>query len=99
MPVVTSKRCTTPVCLLNFLVISVRFGHQDGVLGIASLFRERAVTCGARDMTVRLWKVPEESQLVFTSSPTSLDCVAMIDERRFVTGAENGLAMMNCAYA
>ena len=73
------------------LAIIIRFGHQDGVLGIASLFRERAVTCGARDMTVRLWKVPEESQLVFTSSPTSLDCVAMIDERRFVTGAENGL--------
>ena len=41
-----------------------RFGHQDAVTGIDSLLRERAVTCG-NDRTVRVWKVVEESQLVF----------------------------------
>lgn len=42
-----------------------RFGHQDGITGIDSLARDRAVTSGGRDNSIRVWKVPEESQLVF----------------------------------
>ena len=46
---------------------------------IDSLVRERAVTCGA-DRTVRLWKVVDDSQLVFRANTTApcLDCVAMV---------------------
>ena len=44
-----------------------RFGHQDKVLGIDSLSKERCITCGARDRSLRLWKIPEESQLVFNA--------------------------------
>lgn len=43
----------------------IRFGHQDGVSSIDCLRRERPVTGGMNDRTVRLWKVLEESQLVF----------------------------------
>ena len=42
-----------------------RYGHQDGVTGVDSLTRERAITSGGRDCSVRIWKVIEESQLVF----------------------------------
>lgn len=35
--------------------------------GIDSLSRDRAVTCGGRDRTLRVWKVVEESQLVFNA--------------------------------
>ena len=42
-----------------------RFGHQDIITGLDSLSRECCVTAGGRDGTVRLWKIPEESQLVF----------------------------------
>ena len=41
------------------------FGHQEGITGIDSLARERAVTSGGRDNSVRIWKIVEESQLVF----------------------------------
>jgi len=42
-----------------------RYGHQDSVTAVDSLSRERAVTSGGRDGSVRIWKVIEESQLVF----------------------------------
>ena len=41
------------------------FGHQDEVVDVAALAMERCVSVGARDRTARLWKVVEESQLVF----------------------------------
>ncbi|KAI0342215.1 WD40 repeat-like protein [Trametopsis cervina] len=45
--------------------IETLFGHQAPVLYIDSLLRETAVSVGGRDKSVRFWKVPEESQLVF----------------------------------
>lgn len=41
------------------------YGHADEVVDIAALAQERCVTVGSRDRTARLWKVVEESQLVF----------------------------------
>ena len=35
------------------------------MVGIDCLSRERPVTAGANDKTIRAWKVIEESQLVF----------------------------------
>lgn len=46
-------------------LLSLRFGHQDGVSAIDCLQRERPVTAGSNDRTVRVWKVIQESQLVF----------------------------------
>ena len=51
--------------LLVWIFILIRFGHQDAVVGIDCLSRERPVTAGANDKTIRAWKVIEESQLVF----------------------------------
>ncbi|KAF2474758.1 small nucleolar ribonucleoprotein complex subunit [Lindgomyces ingoldianus] len=48
--------------------IETLFGHQDSVIGIAGGLdtnQETCVSVGARDRTARLWKVVEESQLVF----------------------------------
>ena len=42
-----------------------RFGHQDKITDIDVLSQERVVTSGARDGSVRIWKIVEESQLVF----------------------------------
>lgn len=41
------------------------FGHQDAITGLDCLSRERCVTAGGRDGSVRVWKIAEESQLVF----------------------------------
>lgn len=45
--------------------VDTLFGHQDHVVGLDTLRAETAVSCGARDRTVRFWKVVEETQLVF----------------------------------
>lgn len=47
------------------------FGHQDEVVDLASLALERCVSVGARDRTARLWKVVEQTQLVFRGGGSS----------------------------
>ncbi|KAI9729060.1 MAG: pre-rRNA processing protein [Chrysothrix sp. TS-e1954] len=63
-----SKDRTIKIWSLNELAyIETLFGHQDEVLDVAAVggSQERCVSVGARDRTARLWKVVEESQLVF----------------------------------
>ncbi|MCJ1339033.1 pre-rRNA processing protein [Bachmanniomyces sp. S44760] len=45
--------------------VETLFGHQDEVVDVAALAMERCLSVGARDRTARLWKVVEETQLVF----------------------------------
>ncbi|KAI3323122.1 WD40 repeat-like protein [Xylariaceae sp. AK1471] len=44
------------------------FGHSDAAVDVDALALERLVSVGARDRTVRLWKVADETQLVFRAS-------------------------------
>ncbi len=90
---------TVKLWSLNELTyVETLFGHQDAIASIASLAQERCLTCGSRDRTARLWKIIDETQLVFQSKPSkgalysegSMDCVAMLDEQHFVTGSDNG---------
>ena len=45
--------------------VDTLFGHQDHVVSLDALRAETAVSSGARDRTVRFWKVVDENQLVF----------------------------------
>lgn len=66
------------------------YGHQSPINDIDSLYRERCITC-SEDRTVRFWKIPEETQLVFHNyHKASVDSVKMIDEVHFVAGAQDG---------
>jgi len=65
------------------------FGHQSEITCLDALFRERAVT-SSYDRTLRFWKIPEESQLVFQGQASSIDCVAMINEELFISGSQDG---------
>ncbi|XP_067683417.1 U3 small nucleolar RNA-interacting protein 2-like isoform X2 [Haliotis asinina] len=71
--------------------VETLFGHQDCLTGVDSLTRDRAVTSGGRDRTVRVWKIIEESQLIFNGHVGcgSIDCVSLINESTFVTGADD----------
>ncbi|OLN82144.1 putative WD repeat-containing protein C2E1P5.05 [Colletotrichum chlorophyti] len=61
-----SKDRTVKVWSLDELAyVETLFGHQDEILDIDALAQERCVSVGARDRTARLWKVAEETQLVF----------------------------------
>ena len=72
------------------LICIFRFGHQDRITGIDAGVRERAVSAGGRDGTVRVWKIVEESQLIFNGPATSIDAVKLINEEHFVTCGEDG---------
>eukprot|EP00069_Balaena_mysticetus_P018601 bmy_11541T0 len=66
------------------------FGHQDAVAALDALSRECCVTAGGRDGTVRVWKIPEESQLVFYGHQGSIDSIQLINEEHMVSGADDG---------
>lgn len=42
------------------------------------------------DHTCRVWKVPEESQLIFRSHAPAVDCARYITGTQWVTGASDG---------
>lgn len=63
-----SKDRTIKIWSLNELAyVETLFGHQDEVVDISAVGgrEERCVSVGARDRSARVWKVVEESQLVF----------------------------------
>ncbi|KAH7479601.1 hypothetical protein PRIC1_008859 [Phytophthora ramorum] len=69
--------------------VETLFGHQSEVNGLDSLYKERVVSCG-RDRSVRMWKIPEETQLVFYGNSGSMDCVKMVTDEYYVTGGDDG---------
>ena len=48
------------------------------------------MTCGGRDTSCRVWKLVEESQLVFSGHRDSIDCIRLINEEHWVTGGQDG---------
>lgn len=92
------------VCLHHFTLIfqawnldqmgfvDIMFGHQDAILQLDMANKPRVLSCGGQDRTVRLFKVMEESQLVFNgfSDCISIDTVAFIDDDHFVSGSADG---------
>jgi ribosomal RNA-processing protein 9 len=69
--------------------VETLYGHQSEVHGIDALSIERALTCGA-DHTLRLWKIVEDSQLIFQGHVTSVDCVSFLTDEHFVSGCQDG---------
>ncbi|XP_022994784.1 U3 snoRNP-associated protein-like YAO [Cucurbita maxima] len=69
--------------------INTLFGHQSEVLTIDCLRKERLLTVG-RDRSMQLWKVPEESRLVFRAPASSLECCCFISNDEFLTGSDDG---------
>ncbi|KAF5016692.1 hypothetical protein F66182_11548, partial [Fusarium sp. NRRL 66182] len=78
--------------------VETLFGHQDHVSAVASMMTDQCVSVGARDRTARLWKVIDETQLVFRGESSkkeeyqnnAIDCVAVIPPTHFVTVSDSG---------
>lgn len=64
--------------------IETVYGHTDTVQSLDAMYKERAVSVGGRDNTVRLWKIVEESQLVF-NGPGFVQITESIYDIRKVT--------------
>lgn len=69
--------------------ITTLFGHQSEVLTVDCLRKERALTVG-RDRTMHLWKVPEESRLIFRAPASCLECCCFISNDEFLSGSDDG---------
>ncbi|XAR59362.1 hypothetical protein NMG60_11015178 [Bertholletia excelsa] len=65
------------------------FGHQSEVLTIDCLRKERVLTVG-RDRVMHLFKVPEESRVVFRAPASSLECCCFISNDEFLSGSDDG---------
>ncbi|KAH1497348.1 hypothetical protein KXV92_003376 [Aspergillus fumigatus] len=77
--------------------VETLFGHQDNVSSVAAMTIDQCISVGARDRTARLWKVVEETQLVFRGGSSkhayqenTIDCVAPLPPTHFVTGSDSG---------
>ncbi|KAK3800751.1 hypothetical protein RRG08_003155 [Elysia crispata] len=69
--------------------VETLFGHNSPITSIDSLTRDRAITAGGSDKTVHVWKITEDSQLLFHGHNASIECVALINEGNFFTGADD----------
>ena len=69
--------------------VEALFGHQAEVLALASLDRERVVSVGA-DSTCRVWKIVEQSQLVFHGHRSAIEAVALLNDNIWVAGGQDG---------
>lgn len=70
--------------------IETLFGHQDTVQAIDANTREKAITAGGRDNTIRIFKIPEETQLVYRGHHGSIDCIALLSDEYFISGGDDG---------
>ncbi|XP_057493153.1 U3 snoRNP-associated protein-like EMB2271 [Actinidia eriantha] len=69
--------------------INTLFGHQGEILNIDCLRKERVLTVGC-DRSMHLFKVPEESRLVFRTPASSLECCCFINNDEFLSGSDDG---------
>ncbi|XP_048323332.2 U3 snoRNP-associated protein-like EMB2271 [Ziziphus jujuba] len=69
--------------------LNTLFGHQSEVLNMDCLRKERVLTVG-RDRSMQLFKVPEESRLVFRAPASSLECCGFVSNDEFLSGSDDG---------
>ncbi|KAL2833436.1 WD40-repeat-containing domain protein [Aspergillus cavernicola] len=88
---------TWSVSTAGHAYVETLFGHQDNVTSLAAMTIDQCISVGARDRTARLWKVVEESQMIFrggssknTYHENNIDCIAPLPPTHFVTGSDNG---------
>ncbi|ORY72024.1 WD40-repeat-containing domain protein [Pseudomassariella vexata] len=76
--------------------VETLFGHQDQVVDVDALTQERCISVGSRDRTARLWKVAEETQLVFRGGTVDKKHKPDLDPRSMAhEGSMDRIAMID----
>ena len=88
----SDDRCIRRYDLAALTYVETLYGHQSPVVGLACAHKNRPVSV-ARDRTVRVWKVEEDSHLVYRpgGGAGGADCVAAVRDGWFATGHEDGM--------
>ncbi|XP_066149776.1 U3 small nucleolar RNA-interacting protein 2 [Euwallacea fornicatus] len=68
--------------------VETLFGHQGPVMSIDSLNKDRVVSSGCHDL--RLWKITEETQLIYNGHTGNIDHVKFINQENFLTAGDDG---------
>lgn len=66
------------------------YGHESPITSMDVLKRERVLTSGGRDQTIRIWKIVEQAQTVYQAKHASVDIVRYVNDKYFVSGGEDG---------
>lgn len=69
--------------------IDTLHGHSSDVIAIDCLRQERILSAG-RDRTLRLFKVPEESSLVFRGHQAHIESCCFVTNGEFMSGSDDG---------
>ena len=76
--------------------IDTLFGHQNGVTGIDTLYRDRCISVGGRDHKACIFKIPEQTFLTYETNKdnnNTLDLVKLFNESTFLTASAEGGAI------
>lgn len=87
----SEDRCIRRHDLNAMTYVETLYGHQSPIMGMDCANKNRPVSV-ALDRTVRLWKVEEDSHLVFRpgGDAGAADCVAATRDGWFATGHDDG---------
>ena len=70
-------------------LIDSLFGHRDQMFSISILDEEKLVSTSF-DRRPIVWKIEQESQMIYNERGLSLDCVTALNKYHFITGGEDG---------
>eukprot|EP01038_Epipyxis_sp_PR26KG_P009286 gene9286-12513_t len=82
-------RCIKYWDLREMGYLETLFGHQDGVLAMDCWNNTRPISCSS-DRSIRIWKVAEDSHLVYRGHKSSVDAVSYINDEHFISGGQDG---------
>lgn len=85
----SADRCIRAWDVEQQAFVETLFGHQEGVTALDAI-GEQLLVSASEDRTIRLWKVAEETQLLFGGGASPIDAVAMLTPTAFVSGAQDG---------
>jgi ribosomal RNA-processing protein 9 len=88
----SDDRCVRRYDLNSMTYVETLYGHQSPISDVSTSNKNRPVTVSRGDRTVRVWKVEEDSHLVYRPGGDvgGAECVAAIRDGWFVTGHDDG---------
>ena len=82
-------RCLKHWDLNEMGYLETLFGHQDAVTSVDCWTKERPVSASS-DRTCRVWKIAEETHLVFRGQKSSADHINILTDDGFLSGGQDG---------